>query len=296
MKILNYGSLNIDLVYSVEHFVRAGETIASTSLRRFAGGKGLNQSVALGRAKANVYHGGKVGPDGQFLVELLQEACVDTTHLALNGTATGTAVIQVDPAGQNCIIIHGGANQENTQEELDRMLAPFSRGDLLLLQNEVNDLPYIIRAAKTKGMQVALNPSPVSSTLRDLPGELVDLWILNEVEGYELTGKQEPRNILATLGQKYPEAQIVLTLGAEGSICLDGGEMYHQPIFPVEPVDTTAAGDTFTGYYLASIARGESIPQALRTASMAASIAVTRPGAAPSIPGYEEVLAALKTR
>ena len=293
MKILNYGSLNIDLVYGVEHFVRAGETIAATGFERFAGGKGVNQSVALGKAGAQVCHGGKVGADGLFLVEMLRSAAVDTAHIGGNGSATGTAVIQVDQSGQNCIIIHGGANQENTREEIDKMLSSFSPGDMLLLQNEVNLPLYAMEAAKKRGMQVALNPSPISENLKTIPAEWVDVWILNEVEGFELTQENDPERILAVLHQKYPSAQIVLTLGEKGCVCYHQGEFFQQEAFAVKAVDTTAAGDTFTGFYLAAIARGSNAPDALRLAAKAASIAVTRSGAAPSIPTLAEVLADL---
>lgn len=294
MKILNYGSLNIDLVYSVQQFVRAGETIASKGFQRFSGGKGLNQSVALGRAQADVFHGGKVGSDGLFLIDMLQEANVDTRHLKQNGSATGTAVIQVDRNGQNCIIIHGGANQENTREEIDQMVAAFSKGDMLLLQNEVNHTLYAIEAAKAKGMLVTLNPSPISDELKTIPPAFVDIWILNEVEGFELTRQNDPDQILTSLHKQYPFAQIVLTLGSKGCICFNKGRIYRQAAFPVQSVDTTAAGDTFTGFYLACIAKGNSVADALRFASKASSIAVTRPGAAPSIPTYDEVDKALR--
>lgn len=291
MRILNYGSLNIDLVYSVSHFVRAGETIASTGFSRFAGGKGLNQSIALGRAGADVAHGGKVGPDGLFLIALLREAGVDTACLSWDGSATGTALIQVDESGQNCIIIHGGANRENTEAEIDRMLEGFGAGDMLLLQNEVSLPFYAMRKAKDRGMRVAINPSPMSDDLGDIPADWVDIWLLNELEGSALTGREASDEILDAMQRRYPAAQIVLTLGAGGSACRCDGQTYRQPTLPVAVIDTTAAGDTFTGYYLAVLMRGDAIPDALRLATRAAAIAITRPGAAPSIPTMAEVCA-----
>lgn len=293
MKILNIGSLNIDLVYHVEHFVRAGETIAATSFARFAGGKGLNQSIALARAGATIAHGGKIGTDGLFLMELLKEAHADVSHILEDGSATGTAFIQVQPDGQNCIIIHSGANGELTPQDMAAAFQDFSAGDALLLQNEVNNLPLAMGLAKEHGMRICLNPSPINQALLDAPLDLVDCFILNEVEGYELSGQKEPEAILTALRARFPKASFVLTLGADGAVCHAEGKTYRQASFPVTSVDTTAAGDTFTGYYLAALARGQDIPAALRLASKAASIAVTRPGATPSIPLLAEVEAAL---
>ena len=150
-KILSFGSLNIDYVYSVDHFVQKGETLASSALEIFSGGKGLNQSVALGRAGAEVFHAGAVGPDGQFLVDLLQEAGVDT-HLVkrLESVRTGNAIIQRDPEGNNCILLYGGANQAITREQVKEILVGFGAGDYIVLQNEINQLPFLMEQAHAK--------------------------------------------------------------------------------------------------------------------------------------------------
>ena len=293
MKILNIGSMNIDLVYSVEHFVAAGETVASSKLERFSGGKGLNQSVALGRAGAQVYHAGKIGQDGLFLKQLLEQANVDTQHICVTDGATGTAVIQVQPDGQNCILLYAGANGEITEQEIDHVLEDFSAGDLLLMQNEVSGLAYALRAAKQKGLFICLNPSPVTEKMLHAPLELVDCFILNEVEAAQLGGGNTPDEMLDAMAQRFPEAMVVLTLGEDGAVCRRGNERWQQPCYPVKAVDTTAAGDTFTGYFLAAYTQGSTIPEALRLAARAAAIAVTRKGAAPSIPCMAEVREAL---
>lgn len=293
MKILNFGSLNLDLVYQMPHFVRAGETLSSTSFSRNVGGKGLNQSVALARAGAQVYHAGLVGEDGELLRSCLRDAGVDTRFVKTVDQPSGHAVIQVEPAGNNCIFLYGGANQCVTEAFIQEALAPFEPGDLLVLQNEINMLPEIIQAAAQKGMQVVLNPSPVSEALKALPLQKISWFILNEIEGAELSGETQPDAILDRLTALYPHAQIVLTLGAEGSVYAGAGRRIHQAAYTVRAVDTTAAGDTFTGFFFASIADGVDVAEALRRASKASSISVTRPGAAASIPRLNEVLQAL---
>ena len=294
MKILNFGSLNLDLVYQMPHFVRAGETLSSTSFRRTVGGKGLNQSVALAKAGAEVYHAGLVGEDGEMLRSFLRDNGVDTRFVRTVDQPSGHAVIQVEPAGDNCIFLYGGANQCVTGDFILEALAPFGPGDFLILQNEINAIDRIIDLADERGMQVVLNPSPVADNLKDLPLSKVRWFILNEIEGAELSGETEPEKILNRLTTLYPSAQIVLTLGGDGSVYASGSERIAQPAFTVQAVDTTAAGDTFTGYFFAAVAEGIPAPEALRRASKASSISVTRPGAAASIPTLAEVLEALK--
>ena len=304
-KILSFGSLNIDYVYSVDHFVQKGETLASGALEIFSGGKGLNQSVALGRAGAEVFHAGAVGPDGQFLVDLLQEAGVDT-HLVkrLESVRTGNAIIQRDPEGNNCILLYGGANQAITREQVKESLEGFGAGDYIVLQNEINQMPFLMEQAHAKGMHIVLNPSPMNGRIFEMPLGCVDYLILNEVEAAQILEADAPAlgDEKAALGdekageamaellkKKFPRSRIVLTLGENGSVYCGEETRIRQPAYAVRAVDTTAAGDTFTGYFIAGIGRGMSAEEALDTASRAAAIAVTKPGAAPSIPAWEQV-------
>ena len=162
MKIINIGSLNIDKVYTVNHFVGAGETLASEKLEFYMGGKGLNQSVALSLAGAQVLHAGMIGEDGIFLKNYLASKGVNTEFIRVIDEVSGHAVIQVDKTGQNCILLYGGANKRLTEEFIDDVLEKAEEGDILLLQNEVNKLDCIMRKAWKKGMRIALNPSPVS--------------------------------------------------------------------------------------------------------------------------------------
>ena len=289
MKILNFGSLNLDYVYSVDHFVAEGETLASTVRNTFCGGKGLNQSVALARAGANTYHAGSIGPEGDMLTDMLKSAGVLTQYVRRVDTPTGHAIIQVDPRGRNCILLYGGANQCNDTAYVDKVLADFDAGDWLVLQNEISSLPYLIKTAKEKGMTVVLNPSPFDKSLIDAGLDQVDYILLNETEGKQLTGYDAPVDILNAIRAAYPSLKVVLTLGKDGCVYDDGAQRLSHGIFPVTAVDTTAAGDTFTGFFIGAVSAGASAADAIRQASAASAIAVSRPGAAPSVPTADEV-------
>ncbi|HHW31715.1 MAG TPA: ribokinase [Clostridiaceae bacterium] len=289
MRILNFGSLNIDYVYSVPHFVRPGETLASNNYQIFAGGKGLNQSIALAKAGAKVYHGGKIGREGLFLKEKLEYYNVDTSNIKIVEGASGHAIIQVDPTGQNCIILYGGANKEITHQDINDILSNFGNGDILLLQNEISNIKYILEKAKNMGLRVALNPSPISGDLLECDFSAINWFILNEIEGKELTRQSEPEKIAKELLSRYPHATIVLTLGPDGVLYLDSEVMLRHGVYDVPVVDTTAAGDTFTGYFLAGVLEGLTKEECLKRASIAASLAVGKKGAADSIPYKNEV-------
>lgn len=288
-RILSYGSLNLDYVYHVPHFVCPGETLSSFSREVNCGGKGLNQSIALARAGATVFHAGKVGRDGKKLADTLRDSGVDTSLLVESNGPSGHTVIQVDPSGQNCILLFGGSNTEITREEVDQSLAMFGDGDYLILQNEINELRYIIEQAARHNLFVALNPSPINDNLLTLPLDQVSLLVFNEIEGRALTGRTQDDEILNVLRQRLPNCRLLLTLGSRGSIYDDGSQRLHQDIYKVTAVDTTAAGDTFTGYFLACMSMGMDIAACLDLAARASAIAVTRAGAAASIPTIDEV-------
>lgn len=255
MKILNFGSLNIDYVYEVEHFVRKGETLSSDNLRVSSGGKGLNQSIALSRAGVQVYHAGIIGTDGIFLKEILEEAGVDTKYVAIsNEIRTGNAIIQNDIHGDNCIILYGGANQAMTRDYIDRVLEHFSENDWLLLQNEINELPYIVDSAHKKGMHIVLNPSPMDDKIFEINLSHIHCFILNEIEARDLVNMEgDDMEVLQKVQETFPHAEIVLTLGEKGAVYQGKEGCITQDKYPAVVVDTTAAGDTFTGYYLSGI-------------------------------------------
>lgn len=290
-RILNFGSLNIDNVYTVAHIVMPGETVDSLEMEVFPGGKGLNQSVALARAGAEVYHAGKIGKDGAFLTQLLQSAGADVSFVETINGYTGKAIIQVEEgSGQNSIILYGGANRQMTELYIDQVLGAFSNNEILVLQNEINLVEYLLQKAAEKGMRIALNPSPIGEEMKQWDLRGVTWLLLNEIEGEALTGEKEPEKVTASLLERYPEMKIVLTLGKAGALYRDKDQLFHQGIYPTQAVDTTAAGDTFTGYFLAASARGDSPEKAMEEAAKAAAIAVSRPGAAVSIPTRQEVL------
>ena len=295
MKVLNIGSMNLDYVYSVDHIIQPGETEATGSRNTFLGGKGMNQSVALAKAGVDVYHGGLIGEDGQPFLDACKEHGVKSDFIKkIEGGVTGHTVIQIDKNAQNCILLFGGANQMLTEAYVDEVLSHFSSDDMLLLQNEVNMLPYIVDKAYEKGMQIALNPSPYNEKLDAVDMKKISIFLLNEVEGAQVTGLTDPEEIIAKMKELFPHAKIVLTLGKDGAMYADAEQKHYQPIFKVKAVDTTAAGDTFTGYFLAGLAEGMPIPDVLKMSAKASSIAVTRAGAVPSIPLRAEVEEALK--
>ncbi len=285
MKVVCLGSLNVDHVYTMDHFVQAGETTAALELQDFCGGKGLNQSVALSKAGCRTFHAGMVGHDGEPLVSMLRENGVDTSLIETVDAPTGHAMIQIDRKGQNCIIIYGGANACIDQAYIDKVYAHFEKGDIVLLQNEISNLPYAIARARELGLFIALNPSPITDELAACE-ELkhVTWFILNELEGKRIAGVEDGEAICRQLRQKYPAAKVLLTLGEDGCLYDDGEALYRQEIFKVPVVDTTAAGDTFTGYFLAGVCEGKPIAETLRLASKAAAMAVSAKGAAASIP------------
>jgi ribokinase len=297
MKILDYGSLNIDLVFSVDHIVRPGETISSGGLVKSAGGKGANQSAALAKAGLQVFIAGKIGQDGLFLLELLRSYGVDTSLVKVDDEPTGQALIQVDKNGQNSIVLYGGGNQRITIEEIQAALANFDKGDALLLQNEIAHNREIMLLAKKRGLQIILNPSPFDEKIAELPLDAVDVFFVNEVEGAAMAGLPADTGfpeILEALTKRFPKAEIVLTAGKKGAYYGKGSgkeaARAFAPIVDAPVVDTTAAGDTFTGFFLAARSKGDSPAEALALASKASSITVSRPGAMQSIPLAEEVL------
>lgn len=294
MKILNLGSLNLDRVYQVEHFVKGQETISAQSYSENAGGKGLNQSIALARAGARVTHLGAVGQDGRWLCDLMAENGVDVHLVETAEGASGHAVIQL-VEGQNCILVYGGANQKISTDQVKRALAECEAGDVLLLQNETSSVPEAIRMAKEKGMTVAFNASPITDGMSAYPMDQVDLFFVNEGEGMVLAGTDstDPEQVLDALRKKY-DAGVVLTLGGEGAYYQDRDVRLYQPAFSVPVVDTTGAGDTFTGYFLANLHQGAA--QALRIAAAAGALAVGTRGAAPGIPTAGQVAAFLENQ
>ena len=290
MKILNFGSCNIDFVYSVDNMVNSGETISAKGVEKFPGGKGLNQSIACAKAGVPVFHAGCVGGDGEFLREIMQNSGVDTRYLKTIEKLTGHAIIQVTPNGENSIIVYGGANEEITKEYADEVLTNFSKNDLLILQNETSEIPYIVEKAFKIGMKIVLNPSPFNEKIKNIDFGKLSYLILNEHEAELLSGKTEKDDFIRWCRENYPDLTVILTLGKQGSVYFNKNVEIEQAAYKVVAVDTTAAGDTFTGFFFAGISKGETPQNALKIASMASAVSVTKKGAASSIPMIDEVM------
>ncbi|KAF0222991.1 MAG: hypothetical protein FD179_1827 [Erysipelotrichaceae bacterium] len=296
MNILNFGSLNIDKVYTVDHIVEKGETILTNTYDVFMGGKGLNQSIALQRAGLQVVHAGLIGHDGQLLVDFLKENAVDCDLIQEVDDVCGHAIIQINPQGQNAILVHGGSNQRIDEKYIDWVLSQNHGCEWMIVQNETSNLDYLLKAAKQKGLRIIMNPSPITDSLLKCTLENVDLFIINEIEGKALSGQSEAKSIIQALSLKFPHAIIVLTLGEEGSLLKADSEIVTQKAFYVCAVDTTAAGDTFSGYFLASYLQGHSASESLKMASAASAISVTQKGASNSIPTLDAVKVWIKAQ
>lgn len=293
-RVLNFGSLNIDYVYSVDHIVREGETESSLDYQVFAGGKGLNQSVALARAggKRRIFHGGSIGKEGLFLKEILEKEGIDCTYLTVTDCANGHAIIQRSKEGDNSIVLYPGANHRNTKERICQVLSAFGPEDILVCQNEVSNVADLISEAYQRGMKIAWNPSPVTEVIHQVDFSQLTWLIINEIEGECITGEKDPEGMLAVFRNQYPELRVVLTLGADGVLYQEKGKMFRQESFSVPVKDTTAAGDTFLGYFICEAAEAEgdeAVQNALRLASQAAALAVSKEGAVPSIPCRKDV-------
>ena len=289
MKVLNFGSVNIDFTYRVPHFVQPGETLSARTVTRNAGGKGFNQSVALARAGCEVYHAGHIGTDGAFLLELCQEYGVRTDYLTEIDVPTGNAVIQVDDSGANCILLYGGANRAMDTTFIRQVLSHFEAGDLIVLQNEINCVNDILRLAHEGGLKIAINPAPMNDAVSREALALADWLILNETEAQQLTGVEQPFAQLEALRKCFPDTAFLLTLGVHGAIFQEKDSVYKMGACRVDAVDTTAAGDTFAGFFLAELAREKNPEQALFTASLASALAVMKQGAAQSVPTLRQV-------
>ena len=293
MKILNFGSMNLDYVYQVDHFVAPGETLSTGSRTVKPGGKGLNQSVALARAGVHVCHVGCLGTGGEPLRDFLEKNGVDTHLLQPVEEMQGQTVIQVDPEGENCILLYGGSNRCVTEEQVDRTLASFGQGDWLILQNEINLPGTIVNKAYERGMRIILNPSPFDEKLQAVDFTKLAWILVNEVEAEQMTGTQDPEKAWEIIRSRCPRTSAVITLGKQGSIAFsqgtDGTEIIRQDAVKVRAVDTTAAGDTFSGYLIAGLTEGKPLRTCMEQAAQAAAVSVTRMGAAESIPWREEL-------
>jgi len=295
MAVINFGSINIDHIYSVPHFVTPGETLSSSRYQSVLGGKGANQSIACATAGIDIKHVGAVNVNDSEFVTQLENAGVNCAFVEQQtDTASGHAIIQVNSDGENAIVLFAGANHTLTNAQIDNVLNSAKANDWVLLQNETNAIANIIDKAAAKGLNVAFNPAPMTPEIINLPLEKVSLLFVNEIEAMQLSNTKSIDNASKALSTKYPNTKIIMTLGKAGVSYLHQGEQISVDGFKVKAADTTAAGDTFTGYFLATYiknaAKGDNNPKlALKTACAAAALCVTKEGAAPSIPTAADV-------
>lgn len=289
MAVINFGSINIDHVYSVDHFVRPGETLASSNYQQLLGGKGANQSIALAQAGADVKHVGSIHESDASFKQTLIKNGVDCRYVRCHDVPSGHAIIQVTPSGENAIVLFGGANQTITPDTVKKALLDTGSSDWVLTQNETSCIDEVLRQAREKGLKVAFNPAPMSDNVHELPLDCVDLLIVNETEAAAITGQSSLDEIVSCFQEKWQHAEVLITLGKEGVMMIRKDEVEKVPAFKVEAVDTTAAGDTFIGYFLSAYSNHTDARQALKRGCAASALAVTRQGAAQSIPSQQEV-------
>lgn len=285
MTIYNLGSINIDMVYQVPHLPTPGETLAAKVYSQGLGGKGANMSVATARAAAHVRHIGAVGADGRWAVERMLEYGVDTTHISELSAATGHAIINVDDAGENAIVLWAGANAQISVDQIGRALAEANTGDTLMMQNETTGQLASAKMAKELGLRVVYAAAPFDADAVTPLLPYIDLLVLNEIEAQQLE---------ATIGKALGELPIdnaIVTLGGDGCRWYANSAKLVSdfPAIKVDPVDTTGAGDTFTGYVVAGLDRGMPMEQAIKLATQAGALMVTRLGAADVIPDLKEI-------
>jgi ribokinase len=290
MKVLSFGSINVDCVYHLDDFVKRGETLPCKRLEKLLGGKGANQSIAVALAGGKVMHAGKVSSDDQWLIDDMKGYGVDASLVKTEDGPSGHAIIQMDNTGDNSIITFGGTNQTIDEAQIEEAFSHAEDGDLLLIQNELNVTGRLIEEGHKRGMKMFMNTSPINEAILGYPLDLIDYVIANEVEAEALSGEADVEKVLDAMRPRFPNSTIVVTLGRDGAICLDSSnEKYVIPVPDVPRVATTSAGDTFMGYFLASIAQDKSVKDALELACKASSLCVTRPGTTNSIPCAQDV-------
>ena len=305
-KVVVVGSINMDLVARSPRIPHAGETVIGGDFRTVPGGKGANQAVAAARLGAQVAMLGRVGVDafGGQLLDNLFNSGVDTTRIPRDPqAASGIALIMVDDAGMNSILVAPGANMLLSPADMDAAEDVIASARVMLLQLEI-PLETVLRAVQighAHGVKVVLNPAPAPAPPGRLPPELthlVDVLAPNEFEAALLTGlpvdSDEQIRAAAAALRATGAANVIITLGGRGALLATADGFQHFPAFPVKPVDTTAAGDAFVGCLGAALAEGRPLEEAMRWGSAAGALSATKKGAQPSLPTRSEVEELLK--
>ncbi len=290
MAVFNLGSINVDHFYKVPHLPRPGETLAATAHSVGLGGKGANQSVAAARGGATVVHIGAVGRDGVWTVDRLREFGVGVDHIAVLEMPTAHAIINVDPEGENAIVIFSAANVAQDETRIEQAFADALGDDFCVLQNETDKVAFAAERAREQGLRVVYSAAPFDADKVEEVLPFIDLLVVNEVEAQQLS------NALGVSPKNLPVAEVLITRGAKGAVYRSGGQEIEVASFEVDPVDTTGAGDTYLGFFVAGLDAGMDIKGAMTFAAAAAAIQVTRPGTADAIPDLVEVKAFLEQR
>lgn len=287
MTIFNLGSINTDHFYRLPHLPAPGETLAALGYARGLGGKGANQSVAVARAGGKVCHVGAIGPEGNWMSDRMEALGVDCTHVARIETVSGHAIINTDPSGENLIVIHPGANREIPPDAMITALGDASQGDYLILQNESSLQVEAARFARERGLFVVYSAAPFDAAATQQVLPYVSLLMLNEIEAAQLCAA------LNCSVDALPVPYVCVTMGGKGAVWRDlkAETSAEVPAYSVEVADTTGAGDTFTGYLITGLSEGMEPIDAMRLASAAAALKVTRSGTADAIPDRDEVAA-----
>ncbi|MEP4199369.1 MAG: PfkB family carbohydrate kinase [Aliishimia sp.] len=286
--VFNLGSINRDKTIKVPRFPRPGETIAGQEASACLGGKGLNISLALHRAGQSVSHIGAVHKDDADTVNEIEVFGLKADAIERSSHMTGEAYVLLDDDRENAIVLCPGANMEISRNHIDQCFITAKSGDWLVLQNETNNQHYAVGKARAKGMTVGLVAAPFDAeVVGSLSGDL-DLLVLNEIEAAQL--EQAKSTSISNIGIPL----VVVTKGAAGATLYRNGLPLHIASLPVKPIDTTAAGDTFFGFFLSAVLAGLSDNDALRRANAAAALSVQTYGAAHSIPTLRDVQDFLK--
>jgi ribokinase len=293
MAVLVFGSINMDLVARTPHLPKPGETLTGHSFETIPGGKGANQAVAVARLGVPVQMVGRVGADafGTTLLMGLKQDGVGCDRLRVDDSIhSGVAIIAVDDAGENHIIVIPGANGRVDQTDVARLQASFAQHQLLLLQLEIplEQVVAAAQAAQQAGLTVILDPAPVRSDLPDALYPAVDILTPNQVEagqlvGFPVTDLESAAKAAAVLQERGIRI-VIIKLGNQGAFCATPETTFHVPPFSVEAVDTVAAGDAFNGGLAAALAEGLDLPAAAQQAAAVAALSVTQAGAQPSLP------------
>ena len=296
-KICVIGSLNMDLVVNVDEMPKKGQTLIGSSFKEVPGGKGANQAVAIARLGGDINMIGKVGSDsfGKTLIEQLKNDNVDTEYVQIENCASGVAMITVDKNAENSIVVAPGANFRVLEEDIDKCIDGIKKSDIVVLQLEtpLNTIKYALEKSKELGKYTILNPAPAVK-LGDEIIRNVDLLTPNETEleilsGVKIENEDDIKKAAHVMIEKGVK-ELIVTLGSKGSLYINEETMNFKKSYKVEAIDTTAAGDSYTGALAVAFSKNETIEEAMDFASKVGALSVMKEGAQTSLPTLEDVL------